>query len=145
MWAGCIWVPIYEVMTRKHLKLVTLEENLEMAADIGIDATTSLDEAFAEAMERHGPDAKVIVLPFARYQLPRNMVRMDAEPLRFPAVVSRPQVSELRASTDRDAAARARARGARHRAGARPPRARSRARRRSSSSCACSRTARRRG
>ena len=58
MWAGCIWVPIYEVMTRKHLKLVTLAENLEMAADIGIDATTSLDEAFAEAMKRHGPDAK---------------------------------------------------------------------------------------
>ena len=84
MWAGCIWVPIYEVMTRKHLKLVTLEENLEMAADIGMDATTSLDEAFAEAMERHGPDAKVVVLPFARYQLPRNMVRMDAEPLRYP-------------------------------------------------------------
>ena len=32
MWAGCIWVPIYEVMTRKHLTLVTLEENLEMEA-----------------------------------------------------------------------------------------------------------------
>jgi nickel-dependent lactate racemase len=88
MWAGCIWVPIYEVMTRKHLKLVTLEENLEMAADIGIDATTSLDEAFAEAMERHGTEAKVVVLPFARYQLPRNMVRMDAEPLRFPQEVA---------------------------------------------------------
>ena len=85
MWAGCIWVPIYEVMTRKHLKMVTLEENLEMAADIGIDATTSLDEAFAAAMAKHGPDAKVIVLPFARYQLPRNMIRMDAEPLRYPA------------------------------------------------------------
>jgi len=28
MWAGCICVPTYEVMTRKHLKLVTLEENL---------------------------------------------------------------------------------------------------------------------
>ena len=54
MWAGCIWVPIYEVMTRKHLTVVTLEENLEMAADIGLDATTSLDEAFAAAMERHG-------------------------------------------------------------------------------------------
>ena len=87
MWAGCIWVPIYEVMTRKHLKLVTLEENLELAADIGIDATTSLDEAFAEAMARHGEDAKVIVLPYARYQLPRNIVRMDAEPLRFPQEV----------------------------------------------------------
>ena len=87
MWAGCIWVPIYEVMTRKHLTLVTLEENLELAADIGIDATTSLDEAFAEAMERHGPDAKVLVLPYARYQLPRNIVRMDAQPLRFPQEV----------------------------------------------------------
>ncbi len=84
MWAGCIWVPIYEVMTRKHLTMVTLEENLEMAADIGIEATTSLGEAFAAAMERHGPDAKVIVLPFARYQLPRNAIRLDAEPLRFP-------------------------------------------------------------
>jgi lactate racemase len=84
MWAGCIWVPIYEVMTRKHLTLVTREENLEMAADIGMDATTSLDEAFAAAMQRHGSDAKVIVLPFARYQLPRTMIRLDAEPLRFP-------------------------------------------------------------
>jgi hypothetical protein len=64
--------------------MVTLEENLELAADIGIDATTSLDEAFSAAMAEHGPEAKVIVLPFARYQLPRNMVRLDAEPLRFP-------------------------------------------------------------
>src|SRR5262249_20088086 len=84
MWAGCIWVPIYEVMTRKRLQLVTLEENLELAADIGIEATTSLDEAFAAALERHGARARVIVLPYARYQLPRNVVRMDAEPLRFP-------------------------------------------------------------
>jgi len=84
MWAGCIWVPIYEVMTRKHLTMVTFEENLEMAADIGIDATTSLDEAFQAALARHGDGARVIVLPFARYQLPRNAVRMEAEPLRFP-------------------------------------------------------------
>lgn len=79
MWAGCIWVPIYEVMSRKHLTMVTLEENLAMAADIGIDATTSIDEAFAAAMERHGPDAKVVILPFARYQLPRNAVRMASD------------------------------------------------------------------
>ncbi|MBA6434625.1 MULTISPECIES: lactate racemase domain-containing protein [Streptomyces] len=84
MWAGCIWAPIYEVMVRKHLTLVTLEENLAMAEDIGIDATTSLDAAFAAAMERHGPDAKVAILPFARYQLPRELVRLDAQPLRFP-------------------------------------------------------------
>ncbi len=78
MWAGCIWVPIYEVMSRKHLTMVTLEENLEMAADIGMDATTSLDDAYGQALERHGADAKVIVLPFARYQLPRNAIRMHA-------------------------------------------------------------------
>jgi nickel-dependent lactate racemase len=83
MWAGCIWVPIYEVMTRKHLTLVTLEENLELAADIGIDAMTSLDEAFAAAMERHGPDAKIVVLPYARYQLPRNAVRMHSQDAPF--------------------------------------------------------------
>ena len=77
MWAGCIWVPIYEVMTRKRLTIVTLEENLQLAADIGLDATTSLDEAFAAAMERHGRDAKVVVLPYARYQLPANAVRME--------------------------------------------------------------------
>jgi lactate racemase len=84
MWAGCIWVPIYEVMTRKRLTMVTLEENLELAAEIGIDATTSLDAAFAAALDRQGPDAKVIVLPFARYQLPRNAIRLEAEPFRFP-------------------------------------------------------------
>ena len=55
----------------------TLEENLELAADIGMNATTSLDEAYAAAMERHGPDAKVVVLPYARYQLPRNAIRME--------------------------------------------------------------------
>ena len=43
-----------------------------------------LDAAFATALERHGADAKVIVLPYARYQLPANMVRMDATPVRYP-------------------------------------------------------------
>jgi nickel-dependent lactate racemase len=84
MWAGCIWVPIYEVMTRKHLTMVTLEENLELAADIGMDATTSLDEAYAAALARHGADAKVIVLPFARYQLPTNAIRMTPHSMHAP-------------------------------------------------------------
>ncbi len=79
MWAGCIWVPIYEVMTRKRLTMVTLEENLAMAADIGMDATTSLEGALSSAMERQGAGAKVIVLPFARYQLPRNLIRMSSD------------------------------------------------------------------
>ena len=76
---GYALVPIYEVMTRKHLTMVTLEENLAMAADIGMDATTSLQEAFDAALALHGPDAKVVILPFARYQLARNMIRMSVE------------------------------------------------------------------
>ena len=85
MWAGCIWAPIYEVMSRKHLTIVTLEENLPMARDIGMNATTSLEAAFREAMARHGPDAKVAVLPFARYQMPADAIRMPAVLDDYPA------------------------------------------------------------
>jgi hypothetical protein len=35
-------------------------------------------------MAKHGPDAKVIVLPFARYQLPKNAIRMASEPIALP-------------------------------------------------------------
>jgi hypothetical protein len=58
---------------------VTLEENLEMAADIGIEASTSLDGALAGAFEQHGKDAKVVVLPFARYQMPRDAIVMPGQ------------------------------------------------------------------
>lgn len=78
MWAGCIWAPIYEVMSRKRLTIVTLQENLAMARDIGIDAVTELQPAFDAALARHGPDAKVVILPFARYQMPTDAIRMPA-------------------------------------------------------------------
>ena len=52
-----------------------------IADDIG---SVIQEAAVHAAMERHGPEAKVIVLPYARYQLPRNVVRLDAEPFRFP-------------------------------------------------------------
>ncbi|MGF1528250.1 MAG: lactate racemase domain-containing protein [Candidatus Competibacterales bacterium] len=76
MWAGCIWIPIYEVMARKHLTVVTLEENLAMGRDIGIPVATSLQHAFDQALARQGPAAKVVVLPFARYQMPSDAIRM---------------------------------------------------------------------
>ena len=63
----------------KDAHIVTLEENLEMAKDIGIEASTELEGAFEAAMKRHGADAKVVVLPFARYQLPRDAIRMPGE------------------------------------------------------------------
>ena len=125
MWAGCIWVPIYEVMTRKHLTMVTLEENLEMAADIGIEATTSLDEAFAAGdgaprAGREGHRAAVRALPAAAQRDPH--ARRGR---------SRAGRSGLGASR-------------RHGASTAAP-SRSAARRRSSSSSAATRTARRRG
>ena len=79
MWAGCIWVPIYEVMSRKGLTIVTLDENLEMAKDIGIPASNSLQDSLDKALKKHGPDAKIIVLPFARYQMPTDAIRMPVE------------------------------------------------------------------
>ncbi|MEM9168070.1 MAG: lactate racemase domain-containing protein [Pseudomonadota bacterium] len=79
MWAGCIWVPIYEVMSRKGLTVVTLKENLDMAKDIGLPASTSLQTSFDQALAKHGPDAKVIVLPYARYQMPTDAIRMPSD------------------------------------------------------------------
>lgn len=76
MWAGCIWVPIYEVMSRKNLSVVTLEENVAMAEDIGIKAGVSVQDQVDAAIEKHGPDAKIIILPFARYQMPTDAIRM---------------------------------------------------------------------
>ena len=38
---------------------------------------STIDDALEKAFERHGADAKIVVLPYARYQLPRNAVRMD--------------------------------------------------------------------
>ena len=78
MWAGCIWAPIYEVMSRKHLTVVTREENLELGREIGFETTTSLQGAVDRALDRHGPDAKIVVLPYARYQMPNDVIRMPS-------------------------------------------------------------------
>ena len=114
MWAGCIWVPIYEVMTRKHLTVVTLEENLELAADIGLDATTSLDEAFAAALARaragrEGRRPAVRPLPAAaqrgadgrrrRCGIPRRRGRTDAARA-IPGLRARPAPARPRVAGD---------------------------------------------
>ncbi len=75
LWSGCIWIPLYEVLTRKELKVVTIRENLKTAGEV-FDATDSVQEAFEEAMRRHGDGAKVVFLPYAKYQLPRWAIEM---------------------------------------------------------------------
>ncbi len=69
LWAGCIWWKIYEVMTRKNLVIVTNSENIEMAQGAGLGATTSLEEAFSAALDRHGPNARVAFVPYGRYSV----------------------------------------------------------------------------
>jgi len=69
LWAGCIWWKIYEVMTRKTVTVVTKEENLEFTRSIGLDSKSSLQEAFQEALERHGPQARVAFVPYGRYSV----------------------------------------------------------------------------
>lgn len=66
-WAGCIWYPVYRAMLSRNVRVVTLKENIKDARAVGIDATDSLQDAFKEAMEKHGPEAKVAVVPYARY------------------------------------------------------------------------------
>jgi hypothetical protein len=58
---------------------------LESLDPLAIGASDDESKIYREELESPvtGP-AKVIALPFARYQLPRNMVRLEAEPLRFP-------------------------------------------------------------
>jgi len=69
LWAGCIWWKIYEVMTRKHVTIVTRKENLTMSREAGLDATDSIEEAFGEALKRHGGDARIVFVPYGRYTI----------------------------------------------------------------------------
>ncbi len=69
LWAGCIWWKIYEVMTRKDIVVVTNADNLEAAKGAGLGATTSLEEAFKAALDRHGPNARVAFVPYGRYSV----------------------------------------------------------------------------
>jgi nickel-dependent lactate racemase len=69
LWAGCIWWKIYEVMTRKHVTVVTQKENLDMSRGTGLDATDSLQGAFETALKRHGSKARVAFVPYGRYTI----------------------------------------------------------------------------
>lgn len=69
LWAGCIWWKIYEVMTRKSVMVVTDEKNIEVSRAAGIDARSSLQDAFSEALAHHGRDARVAFVPYGRYSV----------------------------------------------------------------------------
>ena len=67
LWAGCIWYPLYRALMQRDVQVVTLEQNLAMAKQVGLNVTSDLKAAFATAMKKHGPDAKVAFVPYGRY------------------------------------------------------------------------------
>jgi nickel-dependent lactate racemase len=69
LWAGCIWWKVYEVMTRKSVKIVTNENNLELSRSVGLDSSASLQATFDEALRSHGPKARVVFVPYGRYSV----------------------------------------------------------------------------
>lgn len=69
LWAGCIWYPIYRTLLNRDVQIVTREENLATARDIGLNADSSLEGVFEEAMKKHGPKARVAYVPFGRYSV----------------------------------------------------------------------------
>lgn len=70
-WDGVIWYKLLEVLTRKQLLVVSLEKNLEGFREIGLWATTSIDEAFEKATADQGDDSTVAFVPWAKWCVPR--------------------------------------------------------------------------
>ncbi len=69
LWAGCIWYKVYELMVRKQTKYITLEQNLNLAHDVGLDASApnETQHVFDELLKKYGPSAKVAFVPYGRY------------------------------------------------------------------------------
>lgn len=76
MWDGSIWWPYYKVMMEYDFTLVTLPENIELSQKIGFNATTSLKDAVDQALAKHGRNARIVLLPYARLQLPKWIVNI---------------------------------------------------------------------
>jgi nickel-dependent lactate racemase len=69
-WDGVIWYKLLEVLTRKELIVVTGEKNFAGFADICLKAVGSLQEALQLAEQKHGKQAKVAFVPYAKWCLP---------------------------------------------------------------------------
>ncbi len=72
LWHAVLWYPIYLAMMKKNIMAVTEERNLCALKEVGIEATTQLDEAYRIAIEKHGPRAKVLVAPYAKWAKPAH-------------------------------------------------------------------------
>ena len=67
LWAGCIWYPIYDALFHADYYVVTRPENLAAARDAEFTAYDSVEQAYADALAKHGSSARVAFVPFGRY------------------------------------------------------------------------------
>jgi nickel-dependent lactate racemase len=71
LWHAMLWYPIHLVMQRKRVIIVSGGENVDSLNDIGIEATTSIQEAYEMAADRAPKDYKVLVAPYGKWMKPR--------------------------------------------------------------------------
>ncbi len=67
LWTGCVWYKLYEAMLHADVRIVTLPQNHGLARDIGFDVYERAQDAYRDALGRHGADARVAFVPYGRY------------------------------------------------------------------------------
>lgn len=69
-WDGVIWYKLLEVLTRKEMVVVTQEKNFAGFAEINVKAFGTVEEALHYAYEKHGRQAKLAFVPYAKWCVP---------------------------------------------------------------------------
>jgi lactate racemase len=70
LWHAVVWYPMYEIMMRKQIFVVSGEKNHAAFAENGIRPFHTVEEALEVAMAEHGPQAKVLVAPYGKWTMP---------------------------------------------------------------------------
>jgi nickel-dependent lactate racemase len=69
-WDGVIWYKLLEVLTRKELIVVTQPKNFAGFKEISVKAVCSMEEALNAAYQKHGKNASLAFVPFAKWCVP---------------------------------------------------------------------------
>jgi nickel-dependent lactate racemase len=69
LWTGCVWYKVYEAMLHADVRIVTLPENHVSARKIGFNVYDGVEEAYRDALDLHGVDARVAFVPYGRYTI----------------------------------------------------------------------------
>jgi len=70
LWHAMLWYPIHLVLQRKKVIVVTGEENVHALKEIGIESTSSIDEAYSLALRRSPKKANVLGAPYGKWMKP---------------------------------------------------------------------------